>query len=31
MSNQPPREALLEYLRLNNMTSILELLRRVGF
>jgi hypothetical protein len=31
MSNQPPREALLEYLWRNNMTSILDLLRRVGF
>jgi hypothetical protein len=31
MSNQPPREALLEYLRRHNMTNILDLLRRVGF
>ena len=31
MSNQPPRDELLKYLRQNNMISILELLESVGF
>jgi hypothetical protein len=31
MSNQPPREALLKYLRENKMTDILKLLEDAGF
>jgi len=30
-SNQPPRRYLLKYLKENNMESILELLKSVGF
>ena len=30
-SNQPPREALLNYLRANNMTGILKILKEAGF
>lgn len=30
-SNQPPREALLNYLRENKMTGILKILKDVGF
>ena len=31
MSNQPPREALLKYLRENKMNDILEILEDAGF
>jgi hypothetical protein len=31
MSNQPPREALIKYVRDRNMTGIIQLLERVGF